>query len=1215
MSQRRSWACDKTVLLALGPESEFELGDDGVDAILVWDSEGAFRAVQSSSATSTLSAWSVGKDAGSSGAHVRDDGSIPDSLGSLGMLYCHARPHPVYQSPYSPLLVSHDSLLLACRHVSPFVFLQSPRFRGLARQCVVGGGMDCKDSPILLLRGSIADAYLLCSGMRCALRLLPEGVDLHSMHLKSVRVYVKDADDVPRRFASAGSVVRRFTGSRVCVETGPHLQGTIGPNTDVRVVVDSAQVDARNMANAVKEVVGNCVRVLNPCMVLKWPVLRRFLSNPNAGNLQVNPLRHSLFLRESACNSMKLRDGMSVLLSPRHASGRVVCLDVVSVKDALFVMLCSEAHAPHHALVLPHVYAQAMPSAPDAQCPASAHFESCLCVLETLLDDVFLRRLPFVSRLRASATCHPIVSEARGRNLPKKLIDMDPLSTAGESKNLFDGLSSFLNQRFAECSRSFSLTMQFPVLHMDDVFEFRMDDWIVRLSFAVQNEHPTAHQNTRADDARIFQKIVSLVDSHCAGFWTSSNKQATTVHQLPQTLFRTDFSHVQLTVSHDVSPSRMPLSSAFFQDVGRHFPVTDYCPSLGIRMGMKMKSSVLESLKTDHSRIVLHTSKSSSFVSQEILLQSLESFLLHERFCVLPLNLKNRLGSLHMLSLGGTHGPQMLATELKQLGSDLHDFMQLHARQNPCIVFSHGELLFCQANSLTPEDHGTSEVDSRAYVPILNQIGASFVQSRSRGPGCYLTNRHHDIQDAFFKLIVLPCAKARVPLVVVCESEFASHFQSVCPHQVCASKWIAGDDDVQLFVSRLVASFPYAYSMFSETPVQVADVPHVSQILTSRLVDAGPETENPFGLLMHWLEDSVPLPKAQFLGAVVDGDSVLQKMPHTEDGDVKKSSRIPSVKWEDVGGLKNVRTEVAELLDMARHPGIVRRRTGLLMYGPPGTGKTLVAKAIATECAMSFLSVKGPELLDMYIGESERRLRAIMDEAAQIAPCVVFFDELDAIVPSRGVSGDSGGVMDRLVSQLVSMIDNLAEVSSSVNKPVLIVGATNRPDLVDPALLRPGRFERLVYVGVQRTASDKLLVLRAATNSMRLSPDVDLPSLACAMPDTFTGADIAGMCKTANMLAFRRLLSEFRTKQLSVDAMQIYVETSGVSTLFVEMKDFLRALESTKPSISALQLEQYDALSLKFSSPSNASVPPENAVEPVITFQTVDDESQSDVHH
>jgi peroxin-6 len=155
----------------------------------------------------------------------------------------------------------------------------------------------------------------------------------------------------------------------------------------------------------------------------------------------------------------------------------------------------------------------------------------------------------------------------------------------------------------------------------------------------------------------------------------------------------------------------------------------------------------------------------------------------------------------------------------------------------------------------------------------------------------------------------------------------------------------------------------------------------------------------------------------------------------------------------------------------------MKKRSGILFYGPPGTGKTLLAKAIATEFSLNFFSVKGPELLNMYIGESEANVRRVFQRARDARPCVVFFDELDSVAPKRGNQGDSGGVMDRIVSQLLAELDGMSDGGEGV----FVIGATNRPDLLDQALLRPGRFDKMLYLGVSDTHDKQLTILEALT--------------------------------------------------------------------------------------------------------------------------------------
>lgn len=169
---------------------------------------------------------------------------------------------------------------------------------------------------------------------------------------------------------------------------------------------------------------------------------------------------------------------------------------------------------------------------------------------------------------------------------------------------------------------------------------------------------------------------------------------------------------------------------------------------------------------------------------------------------------------------------------------------------------------------------------------------------------------------------------------------------------------------------------------------------------------------------------------------------------------------IPKVSWDDVGGLVSVKADILDTIQLPlQHPEVfadgMKKRSGVLLFGPPGTGKTLLAKAVATSFSLNFFSVKGPELLNMYIGESEANVRRVFQRARDARPCVIFFDELDSVAPKRGNQGDSGGVMDRIVSQLLAELDGMSDGSGA---DVFVIGATNRPDLLDPALLRPGRY-------------------------------------------------------------------------------------------------------------------------------------------------------------
>lgn len=284
--------------------------------------------------------------------------------------------------------------------------------------------------------------------------------------------------------------------------------------------------------------------------------------------------------------------------------------------------------------------------------------------------------------------------------------------------------------------------------------------------------------------------------------------------------------------------------------------------------------------------------------------------------------------------------------------------------------------------------------------------------------------------------------------------------------------------------------------------------------------------------------------------------------------------KVPNVKWEDVGGLEEVKKSILDTVQLPLlHKDLfssgLRKRSGVLLYGPPGTGKTLLAKAVATECSLNFLSVKGPELINMYIGESEKNVRDIFQKARSARPCVIFFDELDSLAPARGASGDSGGVMDRVVSQMLAEIDGLNETSQDL----FIIGASNRPDLIDPALLRPGRFDKLLYVGVNTDASYRERVLAALTRKFKLHENVSLLSIAKICPPNFTGADMYALCADAWFHAAKRKVSHNSTDTSTED---------GADSVIVEINDFVKVLEDLSPSLSIAELKKYEKLRDQF---------------------------------
>ena len=297
-----------------------------------------------------------------------------------------------------------------------------------------------------------------------------------------------------------------------------------------------------------------------------------------------------------------------------------------------------------------------------------------------------------------------------------------------------------------------------------------------------------------------------------------------------------------------------------------------------------------------------------------------------------------------------------------------------------------------------------------------------------------------------------------------------------------------------------------------------------------------------------------------------DIENALEKI-HSEYKEMLGMPDIPQVSWTDVGGLANVKAEIIDTIKLPMQcPELISKglqRSGLLLYGPPGCGKTLLAKAVATEFALNFFSVKGPELMNMYVGQSEQNIRDMFQKARESSPCIVFFDELDSIAPNRGRSGDSGGVMDRIVSQLLAELDGL-----QTSNDLFVIGATNRPDLLDSALLRPGRFDKMVYVGFPETKADRLNIIKSYTNKMRLLEDVDLDKLENSLPLYLTGADFYALCSDAYLNGIKRCIRD----NASDDSEG---EVNSQKGILITVCDFDIAAKELTPSVSIDDVLKY----------------------------------------
>ncbi|XP_058459774.1 nuclear valosin-containing protein-like [Malaya genurostris] len=333
-------------------------------------------------------------------------------------------------------------------------------------------------------------------------------------------------------------------------------------------------------------------------------------------------------------------------------------------------------------------------------------------------------------------------------------------------------------------------------------------------------------------------------------------------------------------------------------------------------------------------------------------------------------------------------------------------------------------------------------------------------------------------------------------------------------------------------------------------------------------------------LLNLLLDHSNPLPDEELECLSIERDDFIQSLKSVQPSAKREGFiTVPDVTWNDIGSLGDIREELKlAILAPVKFPQRLKllglnTPSGVLLCGPPGCGKTLLAKAVANEAGINFISVKGPELLNMYVGESERAVRQCFQRARNSAPCVIFFDEFDSLCPKRSDSAEAGAGT-RVVNQLLTEMDGIED-----RKGVFLMAATNRPDIVDPAVLRPGRLDKILYVGLP-DEPDRVDILRALTKDRTQPPladDVDL-SIIARLTEGFTGADLAGLVRQASLQTLKDSIAACSSEDNSL--------ADSEELLKVGLVHFKEAIRGIKPSVNEEDKKHYERLKLKYGTPA-----------------------------
>ena len=332
------------------------------------------------------------------------------------------------------------------------------------------------------------------------------------------------------------------------------------------------------------------------------------------------------------------------------------------------------------------------------------------------------------------------------------------------------------------------------------------------------------------------------------------------------------------------------------------------------------------------------------------------------------------------------------------------------------------------------------------------------------------------------------------------------------------------------------------------------------------------------------VDSEEPIPEDALDTLVVNNDHFMHALSVCDPSSMRDSKvEVPDISWQDIGGLEETKRELQEMVRYPiEHRGLFEKfgmqaSRGVLFYGPPGCGKTLMAKAIANECGANFISVKGPELLNMWFGGSEANVRDLFDKARAASPCILFFDEMDSIARARGSGGGSSETSDRVINQILSEIDGMGS-----GKTLFIIGATNRPDILDPGIMRPGRLDQLIYIPLPDRES-RVSIFKANLRKSPIADDIGFEQLA-DVTEGFSGADITEICQRAAKNAIRESITAEIERQKRVEDGELTQEEADALPDMVPAitrAHFEESMSKARRSVGPEIVQQYDEFTAK----------------------------------